>query len=65
MMPPKSMTNDVYLTPIKEIFINPIKESLRAHIHFYITNKARNEMVHNINSLDSSDGRAEGYNPQG
>ena len=22
-------------------------------------------MAHNINSLDSSDGRAEGYNPQG
>ena len=59
------MTNDVYLTPIEENFINPTNESLRAHFHFYITNKARNEMAHNINSLDSSDGRAKGYNPQG
>ena len=48
MTPPKSMTNDVYLTPIKEIFINPIKESLRAHFLFYITNKARNEMNYDI-----------------
>ena len=50
---------------LKEIFINIINESLRAHFHFYITNKTRNEIAHYIDSLDSSDGRAIGYNPQG
>ena len=34
--------------PLKKIFINPTNESLREHFHFYITNKERNEMVHNI-----------------
>ena len=43
--------------PLKEIFINLINELLRGHFHFYITNKGRNEMAHNINSLDTSDGR--------
>ena len=50
---------------MKKIFINPTNESLRAHFHFYITNKTRNEIAHYIDSLDSSDGRAIGYDPQG
>ena len=51
--------------PLKKIFINLTTESLRAHFHFYITYKARNEIALNINSLDSSDGRAKGYDSQG
>ena len=51
--------------PLKKIIINPFNESLRAYFHFYITNKRRNEIVCYINSLDSSDGRAIGYDPQG
>ena len=51
--------------PLKKIFINPTNESLRAHFHFYITNKTRNEIVYYNDSLDSSDGRAVGYDPQG
>ena len=38
---------------------------VRAHFHFCITNKTGNEMVYNINSLDSSDGRAIGSDPEG
>ena len=38
---------------------------LGAYFHFYITNKIRNEIVYYIDSLDSSDGRAIGYDPQG
>ena len=51
--------------PLKKIFINPTNESLRAHFHFYITNKTRNEIVYYINCLDSSYGRVIGYDPQG
>ena len=46
---------------LKEIFINVINESLRAHFHLYITNKTRHEVVFNINILVTSDGRALGY----
>ena len=38
---------------------------VRAHFHFYITYKRKNEMLYNINSLDSSVGRATGSHPQG
>ena len=51
--------------PLKKIFINPTNESLRAYFYFYIINKRRNEKVYYIDSLDSSDGRAIGYDPQG
>ena len=51
--------------PLKKIFISPTNESLRALFHFYTTNKRKNEIVYYINSLDSSDGRAIGYNSQG
>ena len=50
---------------LKEIFINVINESLRAHFHLYITNKTRHEVFFNINSLVSSDGRALGCGPLG
>ena len=50
---------------LKEIFINVINESLRAHFHLYITNKTRHEVVFNINILVTSDGRALGYDPLG
>ena len=50
---------------LKEIFINIINESLRSYFQLYIANKIKNEVVHNNNSLDSSDGRALGYDPQG
>ena len=53
----ESMRNHVDLTPIEG--------NLSSHFHFYITNKGRNEMADNINSLDSSDGRVKGCNPQG
>ena len=38
---------------------------LGAYFDFYITNKIRNEMDYHINSLDSSDSRAIGCDPQG
>ena len=50
---------------LKEIFINIINESLRAHFHLYITNKRWNEVECDINSLDSLDGGAIGYEPLG
>ena len=49
----------------KEISISIINESLKAHFHLYITNKRWNEVECDINSLDSSDGGAIGYEPLG
>ena len=45
MTPPKMMSTWL---PLKKIFISPTNESLRAHIHFYITHKTRNEIVYII-----------------
>ena len=36
-----------------------------AHFHFYMIYKLKNEMVHIINCLDSSVGRAIGSDPEG
>ena len=63
--PPKSITNDVYFT-LLEGNINFMSNKLvRAHFHFYIIYKLKNEMVNIINCLDSSVGRAIGSDPEG
>ena len=63
--PLKSITNDVYFTLLEENIHFVSNKLVRAHFHFCITNKRRNETVYNINCLDSSDGRATGSDPEG
>ena len=49
----------------KSFIVKDLEISLQ---RFHITNityKTRCEMLHNINSLDSSDGRVIGFHPQG
>ena len=63
--PPKSITNDVYFTVLEGNIHFMSNKLVRAHFHFYIIYKLKNEMVHIINCLDSSVGRAIGSDPEG
>ena len=63
--PPKSITNDVYFTLLEGNIHFMSNKLVRAHFHFYIIYKLKNEMVHIINCLDSSVGRAIGSDPEG
>ena len=63
--PPKSITNDVYFTVLEGNIHFMSNKLVRAHFHFYIIYKLKNEMVNIINCLDSSVGRVIGSDPEG